>query len=95
MALLTAEVTCLWWLLEHFWYFGDYQLPLSDSIGTISIMHDPVRNELTKHTVVDPSFTRSRMQDQVVALQYVPSEYCTTSSRRPRLEHGTASSSLC
>jgi hypothetical protein len=72
-----------------------HQLPLSDSIGTISIVHDPVKNELTKHTDVDPSFTRSSVQDQVVALQYVPSEYSTTSSRRPRLKHGTASSSLC
>jgi hypothetical protein len=47
---------------------------LSDSTGAISITRDPVKHELTKHIGVDAHFTRSQIQDGVVALQYVPSE---------------------
>jgi hypothetical protein len=47
---------------------------LSDNTGAISIARDPVKHELTKHIVVDAHFTRSQVQDGVVALQYVPSE---------------------
>ena len=47
---------------------------LSDSTGAISIAHDPVKHELTKHVGVDAHFTRSQVQDCVVTLQYVPSE---------------------
>jgi hypothetical protein len=69
MALLTTEVTCLWWLLEYFGVSVTTPTPLlSDIIGAISIVHDPVKHELTKHTGVRASFARSRVQDQVVAL---------------------------
>jgi hypothetical protein len=47
---------------------------LSDSTGAISIARDPVKHELTKHVGVDAYFTRSQVQDGVVALQYVSSE---------------------
>jgi hypothetical protein len=47
---------------------------LSDSSWAISIAYDPVKHELTKHIGVDVHFTRSQVQDDVVALQYVPSE---------------------
>jgi hypothetical protein len=47
---------------------------LSDSTGAISIARDPIKYKLTKHIGVDAYFTRSHVQDGVVALQYVPSE---------------------
>jgi hypothetical protein len=45
-----------------------------DSTGAISIARDPVKHELTNHIGVDAHFTRSKVQDGVVTLQYVPSE---------------------
>jgi hypothetical protein len=75
MALVTAEVTWLRWLLEDFGVSVSMLTPLlSDSTETISIARDPVKHELTKHVGVDAHFTRSHVQDDVVALQYVPSE---------------------
>jgi hypothetical protein len=47
---------------------------LSNGTWAISIAHDPVKHELTKHIGVDTHFTRSQVQDGVVAFQYVPSE---------------------
>jgi hypothetical protein len=47
---------------------------LSDSTGAISIARDPVKHELTKHIGVDTSFVCASVQDQVIALQYVPLE---------------------
>jgi hypothetical protein len=75
MALVTVEVTWLRWLLEDF----DVSVSiltalLSDSTGAIIIARDLVKHELTKHIGVDAHFTRSQVQDGVVALQYVPSE---------------------
>jgi hypothetical protein len=56
---------------------------------SISIARDPVKHELTKHLGVDAHFTRSQVQDGVVALQYVPSELQLvdffTKARRLRL----------
>jgi hypothetical protein len=40
----------------------------------ISIACDSVKHSLTKHIGVDASFVRSAVQDQILALQYVPSE---------------------
>ena len=75
MALLTAEVTWLRWLLEDFGVsVSAPTLILSDSTGAISIAKDPVKHKLTKHIGVDASYMRIQVQDQVVALQYVPSE---------------------
>ena len=75
MALVTAEVTWLRWLL------ADFGVPvttptylLSDSTGAISIARDPVKHELTKHIGVDASYVRTSVQDQVVVLHHVPSE---------------------
>jgi hypothetical protein len=47
---------------------------LSDSTGAISIAHDPMKHELTKHIGVDASFVCASVQDQIIALHYVPSE---------------------
>jgi hypothetical protein len=58
MALVTADVTWLWWLLEDFGVFIYMSTPLlSDSIRDISITRDPVKHELTKHISVDAHFT--------------------------------------
>jgi hypothetical protein len=71
MALLTAEMTWLRWLLIDFGVSVTTPTTLlSDSTCAISIARDPVKHELTKHT----SFVCASVQDQVVALQYVPSE---------------------
>jgi hypothetical protein len=75
MALLTAEMTWLRWLLEDVGVFVTIPTTLlSDSTGAISIAHDPMKHELTKHIGVDASFVRAGVQDRIVALQYVPSE---------------------
>jgi hypothetical protein len=47
---------------------------LSDSTGAISIAQDLVKHELTKHIGVDTSFVSTDVQDQILALHYVPSE---------------------
>ena len=75
MAMLTAEVIWLRWLLEDFGVFATTSTPLlSDSTGAISIARDPVKHELTKHIGVDAHFVRAAVQDQTLALHYVPSE---------------------
>jgi hypothetical protein len=75
MALVTTEITWLWWLLEDFGVSVSMPTPLlSNSMGAISIACDPVKHELTKHIGVDAHFTRSQVQDGFVALQYVHSE---------------------
>jgi hypothetical protein len=74
MALVTAEVTWLRWLLEDFGVSMSTLL-LSDNIGAISIARDLVKHEVTKHISVDAHFTRSHIQDDVVILRYVPSEF--------------------
>jgi hypothetical protein len=75
MALLAAEVTWLRWLLADFGVSVTTPTTiLSDSIGAISIAHDPVKHELTKHIGVDTFYVRAEVQDQSIALQYVPSE---------------------
>jgi hypothetical protein len=75
ITLVTTEVTWLRWLLEDFYVSVSMPTPLlSDGTRPISIAHDLVKHELTKHVGVDAHFTRSQVQDGVVALQYVPSE---------------------
>jgi hypothetical protein len=75
MALLMADVTWLRRLLENFGVYaaGPTSL-LSDSTDAISIAHDPVKHELTKHIGVNASFIHAATQDQVLTLQYVPFE---------------------
>jgi hypothetical protein len=75
MALLTTEVTWLRWLLADFGVSVTTPTPLlSDSKDAISIARDPVKHELTKHIDVDAFYTRANVQDQVIALHYMPSE---------------------
>ena len=75
MALVTAEVTWLRWLLEDFGVSVAGPTPLlSDSTGALSIARDPVKHELVKHVGVDAFYTRSQVQDGVIGLCYVPLE---------------------
>jgi hypothetical protein len=76
IASATAEVKWLRWLLEDFGVSAAATPTLlsSDSTGAISIARDPVRHELSKHIGVDAFFSRAAVQDEVIALQYVPSE---------------------
>jgi hypothetical protein len=46
----------------------------SDSTGAFSIACHPVKHELTKHIGVDASYTWAQVQDNIIALRYVPSE---------------------
>jgi hypothetical protein len=74
MALATAEVTWLRWLLEDFGVSVSVPTPLlSDSTSAINIARDPVKHELTKHIGVDAYYTWAQVQD-VIDLRYVPSE---------------------
>jgi hypothetical protein len=58
MALVTAEVTWLRWLLENFGVSISMPTPLlSDNTRTISIARDPVKHELIKHVGIDAHFT--------------------------------------
>jgi hypothetical protein len=58
MSLVTAKGTWLRWLLENFDVSVSMSTPLlSDSTGAISIAHDPVKYEFTKHVGVDAHFT--------------------------------------
>jgi hypothetical protein len=58
MALVTAEVTWLRWLLEDFGVSVSLSTHLlSDSTGAINITRDPVKHELTMHIGVDAHFT--------------------------------------
>jgi hypothetical protein len=76
MVTVTADVTWLQWLLEDFGATTSTPTPFSsNSTGVISIAHDPVKHELTKHIGVDGSYMRSQVHDEVVALRYVPSEF--------------------
>uniref|UniRef100_A0ACD5ZUU5 Uncharacterized protein n=1 Tax=Avena sativa TaxID=4498 RepID=A0ACD5ZUU5_AVESA len=62
MALLTAQVTWLRWLLADFWVsITTPTLVLSDSTGAISVARDPVKHELTKHIGVDAFYTRAQL----------------------------------
>jgi hypothetical protein len=75
MALLTAEVTWLRWLLADFGVSVTTPIPVfSDSTGAISIARDPVKHELNKHIGVDAFYTCAQVHAQVIALQYMPSE---------------------
>jgi hypothetical protein len=58
MTLVTADATWLWWLLDDFGVSVSMPTPLlSDSIRAISITHDPIKHEFTKHVGVDAHFT--------------------------------------
>jgi hypothetical protein len=58
MSLVTAKGTWLRWLLENFDVSVSMSTPLlSDSTGAISIAHDPVKYEFTKHVGVYAHFT--------------------------------------
>jgi hypothetical protein len=93
MALLTTEVTWLRWLLTDFGISPTTPTTLlSHSTGAISIAHDPVKHELTKHIGVDAFYTHASAQDQVIALHYVTSELQLADFlQRHRLEHNIVS----
>jgi hypothetical protein len=63
-------------LLQDFGVSVSITTPLlSDSTRTNNIVHNPIKHELTKHIVGDAHFTQSQIQDDVIALQYVPSKF--------------------
>ena len=75
MAVVTAEVTWLRWLLEDFVVPVTAPTPLSsDSASAINIARDPVKHELTKNIGIGASYTRSQVHDYVITLHHVPSE---------------------
>jgi hypothetical protein len=75
MALLTTELPWLRWLLADFGVSVTTPTSLlSDNTCAISIVRDPVKHELTKHIGIDAFYTRASVQDQVIALHYLPSE---------------------
>ena len=75
MAVVTAEVTWLRWLLEDFVVPVTAPTPLSsDSTSAINIARDPVKHELTKNIGIGASYTRSQVHDYVITLHHVPSE---------------------
>jgi len=75
LAITTAEIVWLRWLLADFGVSCDTPTPLlCDNTGAIQIANDLVKHELTKHIGVDASFTRSHCHQKTIALQYVPSE---------------------
>jgi hypothetical protein len=58
MALVTADVTWLRWLLENFGVSVSMPTPfLSDSTEAIIIARDPIKHEFTEHIGVDAHFT--------------------------------------
>jgi hypothetical protein len=63
MALVTAEITWLQWLLEDFGVFVSMPTPLlSGSTYATSIARDPVKCELTKHIGIDAHFHDHRFR---------------------------------
>ena len=70
MALLTGKLTWLWWLLQEFGVCVTTPTMLLCTC-VISIAHDPVKHELTKHIGVDASFVRASVHDHVIALHCV------------------------
>ena len=75
MALVTAEVTWLRWLLEDFGVSVSMPTPLlSDSTGAISMALNPADHEHRKHIGVDVFYTQAQVHDGIVAPRYVPSE---------------------
>ncbi|VAH91077.1 unnamed protein product [Triticum turgidum subsp. durum] len=87
MALLTAEVTWLWWLLQDFGVsVTTPTLLLSDSTGAISIARDPVKHELTKHIGVDAFYVRASVQDQMQE-NYGASGYFSEANGSQKKEH--------
>ena len=90
MALLTGKLTWLWWLLQEFGVCVTTPTMLLYTC-VISIAHDPVKHELTKHIGVDAFHVRTGVPDQVIALQYVPSELQLTdffTKAQTRAQHG-------
>ena len=98
MALLTAKMTWLRWLLEDFGVSVTTPTTLLfDSTGAIDIARDPMKHELTKHIGVDAYYVRAAVQDHVIALQYVPSELQLAdflTKAQTRAQHGVYLSKL-
>jgi hypothetical protein len=61
-------------VIGGFWCVCHYtDIPIVSTCA-ISIARDLVKHELTKHIGVDAFFVRTAVQNQILALQYVPSE---------------------
>ena len=75
LASVTAEVTWFWWLLADFGVSLTTSMHVHcDNTGAISIAHDLMKHQLTKHIGIDCFYVQSAVQDHVVSPHYVPSE---------------------
>jgi hypothetical protein len=93
MALLTAEVTWLRWLLTDFGVSVTTPTPvLSDNTCAISIARDSVKHELTKHIGVDAFIHVLRCRLRLLRFSMcLPSYSWQTSLQRHRLERSMIS----
>jgi hypothetical protein len=72
MVTVSVEVTCL---LEDFTVSATMPTYLSfNGISAINIAQNLVKHELTKHIVIDASYMKSLMYNQIVMLHHVPLE---------------------
>ena len=71
------------------------ELPLKfyyDKKATISIAHNPVQHDRTKHIEIDCHFIKEKLDTEIICLPFVPSNQQTTgiltkSLTRPIFEH--------
>ena len=47
---------------------------ISDNKSTISMIHDPIQHELTKHIDMDMNFIKERIEEGTLCTPYIPSE---------------------
>ena len=48
---------------------------MSDNKSALSMIHDPIQHELTKHIDMDRNFIKERIEEKTLCTPYIPSEY--------------------
>ena len=48
---------------------------MSDNKFALSMIHDPIQHELTKHIDMDRNFIKERIEEKTLCTPYIPSEY--------------------
>ena len=43
--------------------------------SALSMIHDPIQHELTKHIDMDRNFIKERIEEKTLCTPYIPSEY--------------------
>ena len=54
-----------------------YEAPMGlvcDNKSTISIAHNPVQHDRTKHVEIDRHFTKEKLNNSLIATEYIPSK---------------------